>query len=627
MSLKSFALGLKMRAKLLFAFGSIILLSVLLVVFSTHSIKKIIALKKINEEVGAMEVYLEKMHHASKEFIYEEYKSNEFLINQKCAAIDKFNLNARRALEEIEKIRGMELLQDEKEQALFAVLSTALHDLKVNFDASIVLLQERGFKDTGLEGQLRQAIHKVEQSGFEFNKADLLTLRRNEKDFFLRKDLKYQTDFNNNLINFKNSVGTGSTKDATSILQEIHNYGLQFNTVVEIEKKIGLKETEGIRGALRNSFEDVEPVLEQFKTVVTRTNENQIASTSIILYSIFGLQLVGGFLLAIFYSNLLVAPIKEIRTAMQKLAQGIFPENLVVKTTEEIGQTKVAFNQFLERLSAATGFAEKLGNGNLLATYPDKFTNDVLAKSIIAMQAKLREADEKQTKINWVNVGAAKFSNILKNDDEGLSSLGDKIIKLLVTYSNANQGALYIFVKSAEEEFLERISTYAYGKKKFVDHRIPVGNGMIGQCFAEKSTIYLKEVPKDYVKITSGLGESIPRNILIVPLKNRDTVMGVIEMASFELMEAYQIEFIEKIAENIAMMLLNKQTEYETKKLLTESRERAHARMQQEEEMRQNSEELQATQEEMERQRNALQLEIRALKGKLNGFELEVSLN
>lgn len=90
--------------------------------------------------------------------------------------------------------------------------------------------------------------------------------------------------------------------------------------------------------------------------------------------------------------------------------------------------------------------------------------------------------------------------------------------------------------------------------------------------------------------------------------------MGLLELASFELLEEYKIQFLEKIAESVAAILHNRQVARQTKLLLEESRRRENELVQQEEEMRQNTEELQATQEAMERQRKELEQEIRELK-------------
>nr|HPH46010.1 GAF domain-containing protein [Chryseolinea sp.] len=122
----------------------------------------------------------------------------------------------------------------------------------------------------------------------------------------------------------------------------------------------------------------------------------------------------------------------------------------------------------------------------------------------------------------------------------------------------------------------------------------------------EKRTLYLKKVPKDYVHITSGLGDAAPRCVIIVPLKVNDTMVGLIELASFKEFEKYQIAFMENLGENIAHAVTSFRISDNTAKLLAESQHQAEQMKSQEEELRQNQEELQATQEEINRKYNAL---------------------
>jgi len=145
--------------------------------------------------------------------------------------------------------------------------------------------------------------------------------------------------------------------------------------------------------------------------------------------------------------------------------------------------------------------------------------------------------------------------------------------------------------------------------------------GLVAQCAKEKESIYLKEIPSNYVKITSGLGEATPRCLILVPLKVRDEVSGVLEIASFQLFEEHQRTFIEKVAENISSLIASRQNSSNTQKLLEESRLKAEGLAAQEEELRQGAEELQATQEEMNRQRSELETEINSLKLRLQRYE------
>ena len=148
---------------------------------------------------------------------------------------------------------------------------------------------------------------------------------------------------------------------------------------------------------------------------------------------------------------------------------------------------------------------------------------------------------------------------------------------------------------------MELAACYAWDKKKFLEKKIYKGEGLSGQAWIEGDVIYLTEVPNDYVSITSGLGESNPRSVLIVPLKLNDEIHGVIEMASFKEYDDFEVEFVERIAENIASTISSVKVNERTQKLLEESTLMTEQMRAQEEEMRQNMEELQATQEKIGR--------------------------
>lgn len=125
------------------------------------------------------------------------------------------------------------------------------------------------------------------------------------------------------------------------------------------------------------------------------------------------------------------------------------------------------------------------------------------------------------------------------------------------------------------------------------------GEGLIGQIFLEKQKMIIDQLPEDYSQIVSGLGETKPTYMLIIPLKNNEKVEGIMELASLKALEGHHLEFLDRISENIAITLHNQKSAAKTQNLLMETQEQAEQLRAQEEELRQNMEELQATQEAM----------------------------
>lgn len=255
-------------------------------------------------------------------------------------------------------------------------------------------------------------------------------------------------------------------------------------------------------------------------------------------------------------------------------------------------------------------FIGKIKNGNFNIEFESQGVNDAMGKSLVELRDSLKKNKEEElirknedAQRNWIAEGLAKFSDILRQNNNNIEQLSYQIISNLGQYVDAIQGGFFLFNDNdATDPHFELTAFFAYNRKKYSERRVELKEGLIGRSAFEKETIYMDVVPDDYVEVTSGLGDSNPRCILIVPLKVNEEVHGVIEFASFNKFEKYQIDFLEKVAESIASTISNVKINLRTAKLLHESQEQAERLAQQEEEMRQNMEELQATQEEAAKQ-------------------------
>ncbi len=334
-------------------------------------------------------------------------------------------------------------------------------------------------------------------------------------------------------------------------------------------------------------------LMENFKQLINRT-------------SILGaVLLVIGFVLAFSISRAITTPINYLRDVIDRLGKGdLMKIDLAKVSNDEIGDMAKSLSSMAEGFGEITVFAENIGDGKYDSEFKPLSESDMLGNALIEMRTNLKKVAEEDKKRNWTTSGLAKFGDILRSFNDNFEKLSDEIISNLAKYIGANQGALFIIETNdaaSEEEYMEIAACYAWDKKKFLEKKIYKGEGLSGQAWIEGDVIYLTEVPNDYVSITSGLGEANPRSVLIVPLKLNDEIHGVIELASFKEYEEFEIEFIERIAENIASTISSVKVNERTQKLLEESTMMTEQMRAQEEEMRQNMEELQATQEKIQR--------------------------
>lgn len=336
--------------------------------------------------------------------------------------------------------------------------------------------------------------------------------------------------------------------------------------------------------------------------------------------------LVGLLLLVVvvvFVANSLTKPITMITSSLKRLSRGEITDDLTydLKTGDEIEEMSKALNVSIEGLNKKSVFATNIGNGNYGTELELLSESDELGKSLIGMQKSLIRAQEEEknrladeNKRSWANEGVALFGSILHKNNNDPKALVDELLREFVRYLDVNQGAIYLLnEEEGSEPVLEMASAYAWDRRRLASDKIRIGEGLVGACFFENETIHLTKVPEEYIKITSGLGEASPTNVVIVPLKHEAGTMGVLELASFAEFEEYQIDFLEKVCQNVANTLSVVKINEKTRVLLQRSQEQAEQMQSQEEEMRQNMEELLATQEEMARKESEMSAKMQAI--------------
>ncbi|MEH7255674.1 ATP-binding protein, partial [Neobacillus niacini] len=229
----------------------------------------------------------------------------------------------------------------------------------------------------------------------------------------------------------------------------------------------------------------------------------------------------------------------------------------------------------------------------------NKMANALEKHSRIEKQVK-EEAEE----LSWLNTNIAEIATLYP-EMENVQMLATMLITKLVPMVGASHGVFYLKEVEKSDQYLTRISSFA--SLAFEDERkqFRLGQGLIGQCALLKRPIHLNQVPDDYLKIGSGLGEASPKTIMILPVLVKDQVLAVIEIASFETFTPLQIKLLEEVNNNLGIKINSIMDHMKVEQLLQESQALTEELQAQSEELQMQQEELRTTNEKLEEQYEA----------------------
>lgn len=212
----------------------------------------------------------------------------------------------------------------------------------------------RGFKDFGVEGKMRQYAHELENHNKDIPVADVLMLRRHEKDFFLRKELSYRDQFNTLADKLKIRISKLNSSD-DFIVYLISSYQENFNKLAAIDAEIGMVPTQGLLGSLNSQTTKIS---KQLEAVV---NASDLKADKVIQQSLLSSLIVGvttmvlSFVLTYITAIRLTTPIKKLSNLMSRYVfnQGLDESELnTTGVTNEIRNLSGSFIMLTRKLKA-----------------------------------------------------------------------------------------------------------------------------------------------------------------------------------------------------------------------------------------------------------------------------------
>ena len=337
--------------------------------------------------------------------------------------------------------------------------------------------------------------------------------------------------------------------------------------------------------------------------IIAEIEESEAFAASIRLRNIAIIVLAGMIILAFFVatrvSNRMVRPIHLLSRLVKHAAGGKFDQEIEVDARNEIGE---------------------------------------LARNANEMLYGLRGITELNNIQDWFKTGQAELNDRMRGE-LGPALLGRNIITFLAEYLNAKIGAIYV---ADDNHRLKLLGSYAFKTRRNLSNEFEFGEGLVGQAALERQSITLTNVPDDYIAVSSGLGETAPRHILVFPFLRDDEVKGVIELGTLDNFQQRDLDLLDMVSEGISIAIVSAQSRGRVQGLLEQTQAQAEELETQQEELRQSNqeleeqtealresetllkeqqEELQATNEELEEKSGALEEQATRLEEQKNDIE------
>ncbi len=302
---------------------------------------------------------------------------------------------------------------------------------------------------------------------------------------------------------------------------------------------------------------------EAFATTASQEAIDTIESTrrNLLIATLVALALAG--LVGLLTFRKIVTPIRALETSVQTIAAGDYSQDVpFTQATDETGS---------------------------------------LARSIKVLKTGAAAMEEQR----WVKANTGKITAGLQGA-ASLAEFGQRLISNLVPMLGGGVGGFYLGEQNPER--LRRIATYGLAEGGRNADSFPMGEGLVGQCAQECKPIHLTHLPPDYLEISSGLGKAAPCQVVACPVVSQNTVLGVLEIASFRPFRSNEQALLEELLPVVAMSLEILARNIRTQELLGETQEQARKLEEQTEELTQSQEELLTQQRELTTQREQLKI-------------------
>ncbi|MBV8581828.1 MAG: response regulator, partial [Candidatus Eremiobacteraeota bacterium] len=248
--------------------------------------------------------------------------------------------------------------------------------------------------------------------------------------------------------------------------------------------------------------------------------------------------------------------------------------------------------QLTSQIRAIGDVATAVTKGDLSRTIDVGAQGEVgqLTENVNEMIRNLRDTTRKNQEQDWLKTNLARFSGMLQGQKD-IKTVAKLIMSELAPLVNAQVGIFYLNEPLDETPLLRYTAGYAAPRRRGTLQFSP-GEGLVGQCVAEKERILVANAPADYLQVTSGAGHAQPLNVVVLPVLFEGDVKAVIELASFDHFSDNHLLFLDQLTQSIGIVLNTIAANMRTEELLKQSQSLTIELQSQQDELQQTNEEL-----------------------------------
>jgi CheY-like chemotaxis protein/signal transduction histidine kinase/CHASE3 domain sensor protein len=343
-------------------------------------------------------------------------------------------------------------------------------------------------------------------------------------------------------------------------------------------------------------------------------NEAARRSVWIVIFGT-GFTICFGMLAVFFISRNIVKQVGGEPPAIMALTREVARGNLDVESEiDPRAETGIAASvtEMVATFKDAISHANAVASGDYTVEIIPRSDKDKLRIALKDMTEALRGSRSTVERESWLKTGIARLNKVMIGDLD-IETLASRVISEIAVYIDAQVGAFYI-AKEEKNPYLALMSSYAYTKRKNLSNVFKPGEGLVGQAALEKQQILVKNVPEDYIKVTSGLGERVPIFICVTPFLYEDRVQGVIELGTLSEMTDMQLEYLDQAMPALAVAVESAESRTKLTLSLEESQRLTEELQVQQEELRTANEELEAQTRRLEASEEKLQAQQEELR-------------